>query len=77
MPGPALARDLVAAGHVDHVDREVGQLAAELRGQVVAAALDEQQIRAEPDHQLLQRVEVLADVVAHGRVRAAAGLDRA
>ena len=42
--GPALARDLVALGHVDHVDRGVDQLGAERRGQVVAAALDEQQL---------------------------------
>ena len=76
MPGPALARDLVAARHVDHVDRVVGQLAAELRGEIVAAALDEQQFRLELLHQPVQRLEVLADVVAHRRVRTAAGLDR-
>ncbi len=71
---PALARDLVAAGHVDDVDGEVGELAAELRGQVVAAALDEQQLRPEPHHQLPQRIQVLAHIVADGGVRAAAGL---
>ena len=35
--GPALARDLVAGGDVDHVERQVGQLGAEGRGEVVAA----------------------------------------
>ena len=42
----ALAWDLVAAGHVDHVDRVVDQLAAVLGGEVVAAGLDEDRIRA-------------------------------
>ena len=42
----ALARDLVAAGDVDDVDREVDELAAVLRGEVVAAALDEQELAA-------------------------------
>ena len=42
--GAALARHLVAAGDVDHVDRVVDELAAVLRGEVVAAALDEQQL---------------------------------
>ena len=43
-PGPPLARHLVAAGHVDHVDRVVDQLPAVLRRQVVPAALDEEQL---------------------------------
>ena len=77
MPGPALARDLVAAGDVDDVDRVVDELAAVLRGEVVAAALDEQQLGRDVAHQLLERVEVLADVLADRGVRAAAGLDGA
>jgi len=44
--GPALARDLVAAGDVDDVDGVIGQLPAEVRGQVVAARLDEEEIGA-------------------------------
>ena len=43
--GPALARDLVARGDVDDVDRQVGELGREGRGQVVAAALDQDQSR--------------------------------
>ncbi len=39
--GPALARDLVAGGDVDHVEREIGEFGAECRGEVVAAALYE------------------------------------
>ena len=44
---PAFARNLVAARHVDHVNRVIGEVAAELRGKVIAAALDEQQLRME------------------------------
>jgi hypothetical protein len=44
MPGPAFARDLLAGGDIDHVDREVRQLGAEGRGQVVAARLDEHDV---------------------------------
>ena len=33
---PALARDLVARRHVDHIDGDVGQLGRECRGQVIA-----------------------------------------
>ncbi len=42
----ALARNLVAARHVDHVDRNVHQFRAERRGQIVAAAFDEDQFQA-------------------------------
>ena len=73
----ALARHLVAARDVDHVDREVGELAAVLRGQVVAAGLDEQQLGADLVDELLEREQVVADVLADRGVRAAAGLDRA
>ena len=47
-PGAALARDVVAAGHVDHEDLHVGERRAEDRGQVVAAALDHARGRAGP-----------------------------
>ena len=42
--GAALARDLVAGGDVDHVERQVGELGAEGRGEVVAAGLDQDQV---------------------------------
>ena len=58
--GAALARDLVAAGDVDHVDRVVDQLAAVLRGEVVAAALDDQQLGRDRCHQVLEREQVRA-----------------
>ena len=78
MPGPALARHLVAAGHVDDVDRVVDELAAVLRGEVVAAALDEEQLRRRRSSMSSSSAsEVVADVLADRGVRAAAGLDGA
>ena len=76
MPGPALARDLVAAGDVDDVDAEIRQLRAERGGQVVAAALDDDEVQlGELARQAVDRVEVDRRVLADRRVRAAARLD--
>ena len=75
MPGPALARHLVAAGHVDHEDLHVDEGPAERGGEVVAAALEQHQVGARTSLEVLDGVEVRADVVADGGVRAAAGLD--
>ena len=75
MPGPPFARNLVAAGDVDDVDGVVGEVAAELRRQIVAAALHEQQLGVKRRHQAIERLEILADIVADRGVRAAAGLD--
>ena len=73
----ALARDVVAAGDVDHEDLHVGERGGEDRGQVVAAALDEDDVeRPGRRLELLDRLEVRGDVVADRGVRAAAGLDR-
>ena len=44
---PALARHLVPAGHIDHVDDEVGQFARVVGGQVVAAGLDQEEVGLE------------------------------
>ncbi len=44
MPGPPLRGILSPAAHVDDVEREIRQLRAESRRQVVAAALDDDQI---------------------------------
>ena len=74
-PGPALAGHLVAAGHVDHEDLVVDQAVAERRREVVAAALDQQQVeRPVTVLEGLDGVEVGRDVVADGGVRAAPGL---
>ena len=42
--GPALARDLVAGGDVDDVDRQVGELGREGRREIVAARFDQHEI---------------------------------
>ena len=42
--GSAFAGDFVAAGYVDHVNGVVDQLLAEMRREVVAAALDKEQV---------------------------------
>src|SRR5829696_5339526 len=56
-PGTALAWDLLAAGDVDDVDRQVGELWREGRGEVVAAGLDENEIelRETPRHRVDRR----------------------
>ncbi len=46
MPGPPLRGILSPAGHVDHVERDVDELGAEGGRQVVAAALDDEQVEA-------------------------------
>lgn len=73
--GAAFTRDLVTARDVDHVDDEVGQLARVVGSQVVAAGLDQEQVRLELALQGLQGQQVGADVLAHGGVRAASGFD--
>ena len=45
MPGPALAGDVPAAGHVEHEDLRVDQRRGEGRGQVVAAGLDQHHVQ--------------------------------
>lgn len=73
----ALARDLVALRHVDHVDERVRQLGRERRRQVVAAALNEddlEPVRAVAAFEFGDGAHVHARVVADGRVRAAARL---
>ena len=49
---PPLARDSVACGDVDDVDRQIGELRAEGRGEIVAAAFDQDDVerRETPAH---------------------------
>jgi hypothetical protein len=75
--GAAFARDLVAAGDVDDLDREVGEFAAEAGGEVVAAGLDEEEVGAELAMEIFEREEVGGDVLADGGMGAAAGFDGA
>mmetsp|Transcript_10491 Transcript_10491/g.27890 ORF Transcript_10491/g.27890 Transcript_10491/m.27890 type:complete len:256 (+) Transcript_10491:397-1164(+) len=76
--GPALAWHLVAAGHVDDVDGEVGELVREVGREVVPTGFAQQDLRLRRHVacQLLERVQVRGDVLADRRVRAAARLDR-
>jgi len=73
---PALARNLITARDVDDVDRVVGELPAEVGGEVVAAGLAEEHVGLNLSGELLQRQEVGGDIFADGGVRTAAGLDR-
>ena len=76
MPGPALARNLVARGNVDHVEREVGQLRTEGGGQIVAAAFDENHVEvAEATGESLDRLEIDRCIFPNCRMRTAAGFD--
>ncbi len=74
----ALARDLVAGGDVDDVDRQIGEFGRKGRGKVVAARFDQDQVelREQPVH-LGDRGEVDRGVLADRGMRAAAGLDAA
>ena len=68
---PALARHLVAARDVDDVDREVRELVREVRREVVAARLAQQQLGVGVgQRQGLEGLEVRAHVLADRRVRA-------
>src|SRR5437763_450449 len=72
----ALARDLLPLRHVDDVDRRVDELGTEGGGQVVAAALHQQQVkRRESPQQLADGFEVDGRVLADRGVRTAARLD--
>src|SRR5690606_22807933 len=73
--GSAFSRDLLPTADVDDVDREVDELPAVLRREVVAAALHDEELRLRVAHEPLERVEARGDVFADRRVRTAAGLD--
>ena len=73
--GAALARDLVAARDINHINGGVHKLRAETRGEVVAAAFEKNQIEMGMAlRQFVERVEVQRRVLANRGVRTAAGL---
>src|SRR6185437_2371836 len=75
-PRATLARDLVARRDVDHVDGQVRQFRAERRREVVAAALDQDEVeRGKSCAQLRHARQIDAGILADRGVRAAAGLD--
>src|SRR5690606_18950594 len=72
----ALARDLLAAGDVDDVDRDVGKFRRERRGEVAAPGLDKDQIEIrEPAVHFRDGGKVYRGVLTDRRVGTAAGLD--
>ena len=74
--GPALRRNLVAGRDVDDIDREIGKLRRECRGQIVAAGFDQHQIEIGKflSH-VGDRGEIDRGILADRGVRTAAGLD--
>src|SRR5579872_904609 len=74
-PGTALARHLVAAGHVDHVDADVDELRTERRRQVVATGLEKQDLHVrERRERRVDRLLIDRGVLANRGMRAAARL---
>jgi hypothetical protein len=74
----AFARDLVAGGHIDHIERQIRQFRAEGRRQIVAAALDDDHVqRVEFLHQAVDRGQVHRCILANGGMRTASGLHAA
>ena len=53
-PGTAFAWDLIAAGDIDDINGVIGQLAAEVRGEVIAAGLDQQDLGRESVMKILE-----------------------
>src|ERR1043166_3247437 len=72
--GAAFARNLITAGNINDVGAEVGQLAAEMGGKIIAARLDEKQVGLKTAMEFLQGDQVCGDVFTDGGVRAPAGL---
>src|SRR5262249_734319 len=72
----SFARDLVAAGEVDDIDRRVDQLGTEAGRQVVAAGLQKHDVEIRvPFQHLFERVEVHRRILADRRMRTSARLD--
>jgi len=72
--GAAFAGDLVAGGHVDHVQGEVAQFRAESGGEVVAAGFHQHQFQARVTAlQVVDGGQVHGSILADGGMRAAAG----
>ena len=74
---PALARNVVAAGDINHEHPEVGEVAREGGGEIVAAALQQDQLDAgEPSLQFVRCLDVERRILAYDGVRTGARLDR-
>ena len=75
--GAAFAGDFVACGDVDDVDGVVDEFFAEVGGEVVTTAFDQEEVDVvvKADHEVFEGVEVEGDVFANGGVWAAAGFN--
>ena len=73
--GSTLPRNLVSASNIDNVDDKIRQLARVVRGEVVAAGFDQEEIGLELLLQRLQSEQVGADVFTDGGVGAPACFD--
>ena len=69
------SRNFVAPGHIDHIDRVVGQLAAEMRGEIIASRLEQQKVRVKTPMKTLQRQEVGGDILPYSRVGTSSRFD--
>ena len=75
--GAAFAGDFVAASHVDHLDRVIGEFAAEAGSEVVASRFEEKHLGLVKTLKVLERLEVGGNVLADRCVRAPPGFDSA
>src|SRR4029077_15945221 len=74
--GAALTRNLFSSRNIDHIDRQIRQLGAESRRQVITARLDKAQFRVgELSLHIIDGGEVHRGVLANSGVRAATRLD--
>jgi|GEM_PF-6109532 len=64
----ALARNLVSTGHVDHIDRVIGEFAAEVRRQIIAAGFDQENLRSKLPVQFFQRQQIRRNILANSGV---------
>ena len=70
----ALARHLLAGGHIDEIQGEIDELRAEGRGEIVATTLDDDHLQLRvPAGELVDGADVDGRILADCRVRAAAG----
>ena len=75
-PGAAFAGYFVAAGHINDIDGEISQFAAEMRGEVVTAGFDQQELSIESLVKVFQSEQIGGDILANSSVGTTTRLDR-
>jgi len=72
---PALARDFLALADRNHIDRHVGEIGREGRGEIVAAGFDEHQVEIRnAGVEIGNGPQIDRGILTDRRMRAAAGL---